>query len=163
MYTHLNHFGRRETLAAICYHSAKGCTVLFICALHRTAEEPNCRNREPQSTWQHHGEFLSRTSQQSCGSWARQSQGTAEEPKQLVHAASSPSQGNRGHGSKSIMIITHCQLQALVRSTSATPTPACSWEAGRHKPAGMKPGARWRGPTLSIASLWSKRKHTWNL
>lgn len=71
--------------------------------------------------------------------------GTAEEPKQLVHAASSPSQANRRHGSKSIMSIIYC------RSVRHGYAPLfLQLESGRQELAGMGPGARQRAPTLSL-------------
>lgn len=124
-------------------------------------KEPNCRNTEPDRVWQCSEGFLSRL---TANLWAAAERGRARgqqrSPKQLLNAPSSPSQESKGHSNKSIVMIIYCHsfrhwcvLLLLLHHQPA---------AGRHKPAGVGAGARWRGPTRSAPSLSTDRKHVWN-
>lgn len=80
MCTHLNYSGRCEIPKDICYHSTKYC-MSSVCVLQQMAKEPNCRNTEPHSLTVLRGVSLTSHSKPVSSSWARQSQGTAEEPQ----------------------------------------------------------------------------------
>lgn len=144
MSTHLSFFGRCEILEDICYHNTTYC-MIFVCVLQQMAEEPNCRNTEAHRAWQCCEGFLSLL---TSNLWAAAERGRAKgqqrSPKQLVNAPSSPSQESKGHSSKSIMMIIDCH--SFRHWCVLLPPLQLQPAAGRHQPAGMGPGARWRGP-----------------
>lgn len=135
--------------------------MIFICVVQQMAEEPNCRNTEPHRAWPCSEGFLScLTANLRAAAERGRAKGQQRSPKQLVNAPSSPSQESKGHSSKSIMIIIDCHsfrhwcvLLPLLQDQPA---------AERQEPAGMGPGARWRGHMWSTAALSSTRKHIWN-